>query len=175
MTQDELSDDTAMLRLPGSRTKNGLPHDVPLPPLARQIIKGVKAVPGGSNNLIFTTTGRTPVSGFSKIKKRLDAAMLELARKERGEEATLPPWKLHDLRRTASTGMSGIGILPHVVEATLNHVSGAKAGVAGTYNQEMYEPEKRAALLRWSVHISGIVSGRKSNVESIAVKRGRAR
>jgi integrase len=160
MTRDELSDDYAMLRLSGLRTKNGLPHDVPLPPLAREILKGVVALPG-SNIIIFSTNGRTPVSGFSKIKKRLDAAMLEEARKERGEGATILPWKLHDLRRTCSTGMAGIGVLPHVIEAALNHVSGVKSGVAGVYNQEMYEPEKRVALDRWANHISGIVSGRK--------------
>jgi hypothetical protein len=60
--------------------------------------------------------------------------------------------------------MAGIGIAPHVIEAVLNHVSGARASVAGTYNREAYEPEKRAALARWTDHIVGIVSGRAANV-----------
>ena len=180
-TRDELSDDYAMLRLPGERTKNNLPHDVPLPPLARQILKGVEAVPGGSNLIVFSTNGKTPVSGFSKIKKRLDLLMLEEARKETGKADLrlfeMAPWQIHDLRRTASTGMAGIGILPHIIEAALNHVSGAKADVAGTYNREMYEEEKRAALQRWAAHIAGIVSGRKGAkvlpIAAAAAKRRR--
>src|SRR5271163_3083046 len=48
LTRDELSDDLATIRLRGHRTKNGLPHDVPLPPLARDIIKGVPKLAGCS-------------------------------------------------------------------------------------------------------------------------------
>jgi integrase len=152
----ELSDDYSMLRLSGSRTKNGLPHNVPLPPLAQEMLGRIIKHPCGK--FVFTTNGKTPVSGFSKIKKRLDSAMAEEA------NGKVEPWRLHDLRRTASTGMAGIGILPHIIEACLNHVSGAKASVAGTYNQEMYEPEKRAALRDWANHVTGIVNRTKSNV-----------
>jgi integrase len=63
------------------------------------------------------------VSGWSKIKRRLDGTM------------NIPHWRLHDLRRTAATGMAEIGVSPHIVEAVLNHVSGARAGVAGVYNR----------------------------------------
>jgi integrase len=128
---------------------------VPLAPLARDILKSVTADAG----LLFTTTGRSPVSGFSKIKSRLDNSM------------SIPPWRLHDLRRTAATGMAGIGVAPHIVEACLNHVSGAKAGVAGTYNRAAYEPEKRAALERWADHITGIVSGRAAKVVALRGRR----
>jgi integrase len=90
--------------------------------------------------------------------------MLAEAKKELGEAATIPSWRLHDLRRTAATGMASIGVAPHVVEAALNHVSGAKAGVAGTYNREQYEPEKRAALQRWADYTTGIVTGHTAKV-----------
>jgi integrase len=83
----------------------------------------------------------------------------------------IPPWRLHDLRRTAATGMAEIGIAPHIVEAALNHVSGVKAGVAGTYNRATYAEEKRAALERWASHVEGIVSGRPANVVSLSRKR----
>jgi integrase len=159
MSRVELSDDLATLRLPGERTKNSLPHDVPLPPLAREILNGLPQFPGCG--FVFSTAGKTPVAGFSKYKTRLDAAMLAEAKKENGK---IPPWRLHDLRRTCATGMAGIGIAPHVIEAVLNHISGAKASVAGTYNREAYEPEKRAALLRWSQHVQGLVSGRGAKV-----------
>ena len=146
MTRAELSDDGATWNIPGSRTKNKRPHVVPLAPLAR------KMVGTGSEGFVFTTTGRSPVSGWSKIKRRLDAAM------------KIPPWRLHDLRRTAATGMAEIGIAPHIVEAALNHISGAKAGVAGTYNRAAYAEEKRAALERWASHVQGLVSERPANV-----------
>jgi integrase len=167
LRRDELSDNLVTVHIPGERTKNGLPIDVPLSPLARDILRAVKPV---GRTFVFSTNGRTPVSGFSKIKKRLDAAMLSEARKERGEDATIPPWRLHDLRRTAASGMAGIGIAPHIVEACLNHISGAKASVAGIYNREEYEPQKRAALERWAEYLQGLVNGRPAKVVPI---RGR--
>lgn len=111
-----------------------------------------------------------PVSSFSRIKERLDGLMLKAAQKQ--ERATggdpdaghIPPWRLHDLRRTCATGMAGIGIQPHVVEAVLNHVSGAKAGVAGVYNVHSYSTEKTAALERWAAHVEALVTGRPGNV-----------
>ena len=79
----------------------------------------------------------------------------------------IAPWRIHDLRRTAATGMADIGIAPHVVEAVLNHVSGSKAGVAGVYNRAAYGPEKRVALERWAAHIKGIVAGKPADVVSL--------
>jgi integrase len=62
-------------------------------------------------------------------------------------------WRLHDLRRTAATMMAELGILPHVIEAILNHVSGHKSGVVGIYNRARYEGEMRQALQKWADHI----------------------
>jgi integrase len=166
MTRGELSDDLATLRLPGERTKNGLPHSVALPPLAREILVGAKRIEGCK--YIFSTNGRTPVSGFSKIKKRLDGAMLASAQRE---DTTIPPWRIHDLRRTAATGMAAVGIPPHIIEACLSHVSGAKGGVAGVYNREQYDLEKRAALEHWAAHIEGVVAGKPANV--VAMRKGK--
>jgi integrase len=162
MTRGELSDDLATLRLPRERTKNNRPHDVPLAPMARAILKTVPRIDGCP--YVFTTDGRTAVSPGSKLKRRLDAAMLAEAEKECGDDATIAPWRLHDLRRSAASGMAAIGIPPHIVEACLNHISGAKSGVAGIYNVEQYEPEKRAALARWADHIEGLVSGKRAKV-----------
>jgi integrase len=162
MTRGELNDDLSMLRLPGARTKNGRPHDIPLPPLARSILE---SLPKGVGPFVLSSNnGRTPFVNFSKIKKSFDAAMLAEAIKENGESATLTPWVFHDLRRSAATGMASIGVPPHVIEMILNHQSGFKASIAGTYNREAYEPEKRAALERWAVYIEGVVAGRKGNI-----------
>jgi integrase len=142
MTRAELSDDGATWNIPGARTKNRRPHVVPLAPLAREIIAGVP----GEGGAVFAT------NSWSRIKDRLDTTM------------AIPPWRLHDLRRTAATGMAEIGIAPHIVEAALNHISGAKAGVAGTYNRATSLPERKAALERWADHIAGLTSGRSAKI-----------
>jgi len=70
---------------------------------------------------------------------------------------------LHDMRRTAATRMADLGVLPHVVEAVLNHVSGYKAGVAGVYNRATYAPEKRQALDLWAAHIEALLAGKRAS------------
>lgn len=130
--------------IPGSRTKNKLPHEVWLP-------KNIK-LPDSPFDLVFTSTGKTPISGWSKMKVRLDKRM------------GVSNWRLHDLRRTCATEMAELGIQPHIVEAVLNHTSGAKAKVAGTYNRAAYSAEKKAAWERWANHVAGLVSGRAAKI-----------
>ena len=72
---------------------------------------------------------------------------------------SVKPWTLHDLRRTAATGMADIGVQPHIIEAALNHISGHKVGVAGIYNRSSYEREVRNALALWADHVRAIVEG----------------
>jgi len=66
---------------------------------------------------------------------------------------------IHDLRRTAASGMAGLGIAPHVVEAVLNHRSGTIRGVAAVYNRYSYAAEKRQALDAWARRLEAIVNG----------------
>jgi len=67
------------------------------------------------------------------------------------------PWRLHDLRRSAATMMAdNLDVLPHIVEAILNHVSGHKSGVAGIYNRARYQDGMREALQRWADHVDTI-------------------
>jgi hypothetical protein len=71
----------------------------------------------------------------------------------------MPDWRLHDLRRTADTVMNDrLDVLPHIVEAILNHISGHRAGVAGVYNWAQYLVPMRAALERWAAHVEGTTS-----------------
>jgi integrase len=151
MRRSELSDDLSTWSLPGARTKNKKPHIVPLPPLAREIIASVPTRPSAAG-YIFTTTGATPISGWSAIKRRLDASM------------KIPPWRLHDTRRTFVTGLAELGIRPDVIELAVNHVSGLRGGIAGVYNRSELLSERRAALERWAAHVKGLVSGYEAKV-----------
>jgi hypothetical protein len=54
---------------------------VPLPPVAREIIAGVNTI-AGKSGYVLTTTGTKPVSGFSRLKGRLDKLITKLARDE---------------------------------------------------------------------------------------------
>ena len=119
MTRRELSDDGATWNIPGSRTKNGRAHTVPLSPLVRELIASVKAKP--DNPFIFTTTGTTPVSGWADegSPRRGDAR-----RRAQEGHAAIPPWTLHDLRRTFVTGVVELHVPPHVVELVVNQALG---------------------------------------------------
>ena len=125
--------------LPGSRTKNRRPYKLLLPPMALALI------PPGQHDLVFTTTGTTPPSGWSRAKRRLDAVMFTAAR-ERARGASIAPWRLHDLRRTAVTGMAELGVRPDIIELCVNHVSGSRGGIAGVYNHSELLPNARRRL-----------------------------
>ena len=85
--------------------------------------------------------------------------MCSLAHQETKAKAKpLADWRLHDLRRTAATQMAELGVLPHIVEAILNHVSGHRAGVAGIYNRARYKTEMREALERWEHYVEVVTS-----------------
>src|ERR1700722_3920546 len=83
----------------------------------------------------------------------------------------LPHWTFHDLRRTAASGMAGIGIAPHVVEAVLNHKSGTIKGVAAVYNRYSYATEKRQALDAWARRLDAILSSAGAGEDSGKVVR----
>ncbi len=162
---DELSDagplGVRMWTLAAERSKNHRPHEVALGPLAAAQLPGSR----GNFPVIFgrKSADMRGFSGYSKCKARLDARMLAALVKDFTEangrppadgEVKLAPWRLHDLRRTFSTWGNESGIEPHVVEAVLNHVSGAaKAGVAGVYNRAQYRAQKLVALGAWEQHI----------------------
>jgi integrase len=142
---EEISEDGTAISLPGSRTKNKRPHVVPLSALARQIIAAIPRI--GGCPYVFTINGKVPIAAWSRIKTQLDAAMGK----------GVPPWRVHDLRRSAVTGLVELGVAPHIVELIVNHIGGARAGVAGVYNRANMIDERRAALERWAQRISGLV------------------
>jgi integrase len=147
--------DGGMWTLPGERVKNGNEHSVPLSSWAKQILRGMPRIKG--RGLLFTTTGETPFAGLSKVKRALDTA------------SGVTGWTLHDLRRTAATGMAErCSVPPHVIEAALNHVSGeSRRGVAGIYNRARYIDDISKALQAWSDYVDALVNGNAANVVRI--------
>ena len=147
----EIDFDRGIISLPPHRTKNGRPHLIPMSAKVASILEGQIRREG--RDIVFGN-GQLGFSGFGKAKNALDKVIA----------GKLQPWVIHDLRRSAATGMAEIGIQPHVIEAILNHISGHKSGVAGIYNRAAYETEKATALNRWAEHIEAIVEKRGSNV-----------
>jgi integrase len=153
----EINKEAGLIVLPGERTKNGRTHDVPLSKVALEIID---SIPRRINRDFVFGEGKGGFSGWSKAKASLNAQL------------GLKPWRLHDLRRTASTRMADAGVQPHIIEAVINHVSGHKAGVAGVYNRSTYENEKRAALEALSNYVMVAVAKTEgSNVEHLIIRR----
>jgi integrase len=139
------------------RAKNGKAHTVDLHPEAvaslDRLGEPAAARRASDEEFVFSTTGRTPVSGYSKVKRRIDARMQEIL----GD--AFQPWRIHDLRRTAATGMAALGFQPHVIERVLNHVSGAQGGLVSVYQRHEYRDERKRAIMAWGDKVMGLVSG----------------
>jgi integrase len=159
MCWSELDDAEAptLWTIPSSRTKNGKSHTVHLGgALAQEVLAAVPRV--ASQDMLFTTTGETAVSGFSEAKRKLDAIMADAI------DGEIEHWVLHDLRRTATTLMAQIGIPPHIADRVLNHTGGTISGVAGIYNRFQYIDERKAALDALGRYIEGLIGRAPQNV-----------
>ena len=152
MRWSELSRTDKLWTLPGDRTKNGEPNTIPLNDLA---IAELDAAAGGDKwprkGRVFATSTGAGFTGYAKGKDKLDR-LIELA-----EGEPLPPWRLHDLRRTLATNFQRLGVRFEVTEAVLNHVGGSRAGVAGIYQRHDWKEEKRQALDDWNSHLEQIL------------------
>jgi integrase len=151
-----------LIALPPERTKNKRLHELPLSPQARVILE--RQLRRNSRDLIFGL-GVGGFSGWSGCKERLDQTILAKRKETNARAKPMPDWRLHDLRRTAATGMAELGVLPHIIEAILNHVSGHKAGVAGIYNRARYENDRRAALQLWANKVDEITGASSINTD----------
>jgi len=158
----ELNADARRIEIAGAKYKTGRPHAVPVSDAALAILQARPKITGC--RWVFTTDGRTFISAFSKAKVRIDRAMLAYLR-QNDPKATLKPWVFHDLRRTLRSGLSELGIMPHVAERILGHVIG---GVAGVYDRGSYEPQMRHALDAWAQHVAGIVNPPSDKVVKLA-------
>lgn len=147
----EVDLDAKLLRLPAERVKNKRAHDVPLCPQAISILDGLPRI-DSKRGYVFSTTGKTSVSGFSRAKRQLDDAICEMS------GGPISAWTFHDLRRSVATGLARIGVDLVVIERCLNHASGSFAGIVQVYQRHKYESEMRASLDAWGAHVEGVVA-----------------
>jgi integrase len=145
--------------IPGSRTKNGITHLVPLTRLAKQLVQDALHASGPSRHLF-------PSSVEQGRAVRADAVTRALARlvrhhnKSRSLDQHLSFASPHDLRRTAGTFMAKAGVSKEIRGHVLNHVTGAKTlRSTDVYNVHDYHREKRDALSKLEDGIVRIVRG----------------
>lgn len=151
-TWSELNLDQGMWTIPGERTKNEKPHFVHLSDQAKAVLAKMPTV----GEFVFTSNGKTPFSGFSKSKKRLD------------DVSGVTEWRLHDLRRTVTTGMATLGIAPHIADKVMNHLTGTISGVAAVYQRHEFLEERKTALEAWGRYVQSLMDGAdRGNVVNI--------
>jgi integrase len=139
--------------IPKERTKNGRTHSLALPMLALDIINSIPRQLGRDH--VFGGRSESGFTAWSAGKRALDSRLGNRVK----------PWTLHDLRRTFCTHLGDhLGVLPHVIEAAVNHQSGAKRGVAGIYNRSPYARDVRAALAMWADHVRALAEGDERKV-----------
>lgn len=151
MIRGHIDHNTGVWNIPGELTKNARAHLVPLSKTALDIITAVPVFlnsDGNGSPFVFPARGNLEahISGFSDGKEQVDA------------HSKVTGWRLHDLRRTVATGLAEMQVAPVAIEAVLNHSSGARGGVAGTYNRYAYLVEKKAALDAWAARLDGIIA-----------------
>lgn len=135
----------------GATTKNGKEHVTHLsPPALSELVflhERAKGSDDVATGLIFTTTGRTPISGVSKAKSRLDLLL--------GDKVA--PWRLHDLRTAFATAMVESGVPEGVADRVLNHsaVGSAPSAVARVYSKAKLLGSRADALNRWAEMVTG--------------------
>jgi integrase len=134
--------DAGLWTIPPERMKGDAAHEVPLPPVAVEILRSLPRFPGP---FVFSTTGgERPIGGFSSMKLRIDAGMAE----------PMAPWRFHDLRRTMLTALGALPVPNNVAELCIAH---AQPGLHKVYDRHGYRDEKRRAFELWADRLQEII------------------
>ena len=155
MRWQDIDLDSGWWTIPAEYSKNGLPHRVPLSKLALDILKQMETI-SGKSGWVFPS----PVKKCGHIKNVQKTAL------RIREYSGVSDFKPHDLRRTAASLMTGMGIPRLTVSKILNHV---EQGVTRVYDRYSYDKEKRIALDKWSQRLEQFLTGKKAKVVSIGV------
>ena len=137
--------------IPAERSKNGLPHRVPLDAAALRVLKNMKRERDDAKS-----ESRRSSPWVFPNRRRPDAPIAELQKAvQRIRRASGVEFRAHDLRRTGASLMTGMGIPRLTVGKILNH---AEPGVTAVYDRHSYDREKRDALDRWGRRVGALVS-----------------
>jgi integrase len=159
MQLSELDLKTATWEIPGTRTKNGYKHSVPLSALAVEIIREAIADAAESGNYVFPNLDADSALPPSVVARTITLAHQPDERRPSGRFG-IDHWTAHDLRRTAVSKMAQLGVTPIVLGHVINHRSVTKAGVTlAVYSHYDYAKEKREALELWAGRLQGITAG----------------
>ena len=156
VTTKSLDLDAGTLFISGDQAKNEQPRIVPLTAMAVAIFRSLPEHDGP--HVFSNTAGKRPISGFAKIKSKLDKAIAAAGPKP------LAGWRLHDLRRTARTRWSGLPISHDIRELMLGH---AKPGIVSVYDLHEHEDEQRAGFEAWAAKLSAIITPATDNVVAL--------
>jgi integrase len=144
-----------MIVLPPERTKNNQLHELSLSKPAYEIIERrhmMRAYPMIEANVMGQPRPTIVKSEFV-FGRRFNSWSWN--KKVLDKQFNIPPWTIHDIRRSVATLMAEeLNILPHIIEAILNHISGHKAGVAGIYNRARYQAQMKEALEDWANYVT---------------------
>ena len=155
MRKAELGED-GFWTIPGERTKNGLPHRVPLTKSALSVI----AVALQDNDTAFVFPS-TKTDGAI----RPDAVTKQLARMCARMQPAIEGLGPHDIRRTVGTTMRKLNISVEDRSHVFNHISGAKSKVTSwNYDAGEHDDEKQKALTAWENYLSSLVGPQAGNV-----------
>lgn len=172
LERTEVAPDGESIAIAAERMKAGLPHVIALSPLAQAELSAAPMTHQPDTNPpkpsvhVFTTNGTTPVSGWSRAKTRIDKLILDARRKDDADAQAMPEWTVHDLRRTAATGMARLGIDFMVIGAVLAHSQRRHVGITATYARHRFDVEKKRALEVWGTHLDRLLAPRNDNVVS---------
>jgi integrase len=151
MRWEDVSDD--IWTIPAEHSKNGLPHRVPLSPLALELLGEAKQL--AESPWVFPGLKPTAHLGGNSVNHALQHSR---------EVLKLSDLTPHDLRRTAATYLAGLRVPRLVIAKILNH---SERGVTAVYDRHSYDEEKRQALDAWSQRLHAIVHGNRDKVVSL--------
>lgn len=143
--------DTGWWTIPAERAKNKLPHRVALSKLALDLLQARNDIAEDEAVYVFPAP--------RKAGCHMDVSVIERALKENMETFGIEKFVPHDLRRTAASHMTGMGISRLVVSKILNHV---ESGITAVYDRHSYDAEKRNALDSWALKLQKIVTGKEN-------------
>ena len=134
-------------------SKAGRTHEVPISATAQSILDRCPK----RGEFVFTKRVKAPIGVSSTWKARI--------------APDIPHWTLHDLRRTAASGMARLGVQPHVIARVLNH---AETGITGrVYVRHGWLDEKRQALDLWAAKVDAVVAEQPGPAEVVLMEAAR--